>query len=256
MPDDRSPDPPLALTVLTVNVHKGFTSFNRRFMLGELREALRRAAPDIVFLQEVLGEHRQHALRWPGWPALSQYEYLADSLWSDYAYGRNAVYPYGHHGNAILSRYPILSFRNHDVTVAGHEGRGMLHCVIHPPAWARPLHAFCVHLGLRAGHRRLQLQRLCELAGSDAPGDEPMIIAGDFNDWRLQADRFMSGCGASEVYTSRLGRPARSFPAWWPLLRLDRVYVRGFRAWRPLAMESRVWARLSDHAPLSAEVVL
>ncbi|MGE8680304.1 MAG: EEP domain-containing protein, partial [Achromobacter marplatensis] len=29
------------LTVLTVNTHKGFTSFNRRFMLHDLRAALR-----------------------------------------------------------------------------------------------------------------------------------------------------------------------------------------------------------------------
>jgi endonuclease/exonuclease/phosphatase family metal-dependent hydrolase len=244
------------ITVLTVNVHKGFTSFNRRFMLGDLRDALRRAAPDIVFLQEVLGEHRKHASRWPDWPALSQYEFLADSLWSDYAYGRNAVYPSGHHGNAILSRYPIQSFRNHDVSVGRHESRGMLHCVIRPPEWAGPLHAFCVHLGLRGGHRKLQLKRLCELATHDAPQDEPLIIAGDFNDWRLQANKAMARCGASEVYATGLGRCARSFPSWYPLLRLDRVYVRGFRAWKPLAVESRVWSRLSDHAPLCARVVL
>ncbi len=49
------------VTVLTVNTHKGFTGFNRRFMLHELREALRTASPDIVFLQEVLGEHQGHA---------------------------------------------------------------------------------------------------------------------------------------------------------------------------------------------------
>ncbi|HYG43308.1 MAG TPA: EEP domain-containing protein, partial [Bordetella sp.] len=29
------------LTLLTVNVHKGFTLFNRRFILHELRAALR-----------------------------------------------------------------------------------------------------------------------------------------------------------------------------------------------------------------------
>ena len=53
MPSSRYIDA-TTLTVLTVNTHKGFTSFNRRFMLHELREALRMASPDIVFLQEVL----------------------------------------------------------------------------------------------------------------------------------------------------------------------------------------------------------
>lgn len=66
--------------LLTVNTHKGFTSFNRRFMLHDLREALRHASPDIVFLQEVVGAHAGHADRFPDWPALSQYEYLADTL--------------------------------------------------------------------------------------------------------------------------------------------------------------------------------
>ncbi|MBY0409567.1 MAG: hypothetical protein K2Q97_05430, partial [Burkholderiaceae bacterium] len=32
---------PIAFKVLTVNVHKGFTTFNRRFMLHELRDAVR-----------------------------------------------------------------------------------------------------------------------------------------------------------------------------------------------------------------------
>ncbi|WP_195846368.1 endonuclease/exonuclease/phosphatase family protein, partial [Bordetella pertussis] len=135
------PPEPIRLRILTVNAHKGFTSFNRRFILHELREALREARPDLVFLQEVLGEHQRHAARHARWPAVSQYEFLADTLWSAYAYGRNAVYPDGHHGNAVLSKYPIVSHRNEDLSV---------------------LHALCVHLGLREAHRQEQLRRLCQ----------------------------------------------------------------------------------------------
>ncbi len=36
--------------VLTINTHKGFTSFNRRFILPELRDAVRANSADIVFL--------------------------------------------------------------------------------------------------------------------------------------------------------------------------------------------------------------
>ncbi|MGO4401228.1 endonuclease/exonuclease/phosphatase family protein [Achromobacter sp. PAB15] len=250
-------DSPRTLTVLTVNTHKGFTSFNRRFMLHDLREALRTAAPDVVFLQEVLGEHQTHAERHPhAWPALSQYEFLADTLWTDFAYGRNAVYPAGHHGNAILSRYPIERYENHDVSVDGHEGRGLLHCVLRIPEFATPVHAICVHLGLLERHRGQQLNDLCELVAREVPDDEPLLIAGDFNDWRLNADRLMRGCGTQEVFTTRLGRPARTFPARWPLLRLDRIYVRNVRDWRPVPLASRVWSRLSDHVPISAEIAL
>ncbi|MQU56144.1 EEP domain-containing protein, partial [Pseudomonas sp. FSL R10-1339] len=60
--------------VLTVNMHKGFTALNRRFILPELREAVRATGADVVFLQEVLGEHDKHASRYDAWPAVSQYE--------------------------------------------------------------------------------------------------------------------------------------------------------------------------------------
>jgi endonuclease/exonuclease/phosphatase family metal-dependent hydrolase len=90
------------LRVLTVNTHKGFTALNRRFILPELREAVRATSADLVFLQEVLGGHDGHATRYQDWPSMSQYEFLADSMWSDFAYGQNAVYPDGHHGNALL----------------------------------------------------------------------------------------------------------------------------------------------------------
>src|SRR5690606_36700596 len=46
----EGPAPPMPhFTVLTVNTHKGFTAFNRRFILHELREAVRAVDADIVF---------------------------------------------------------------------------------------------------------------------------------------------------------------------------------------------------------------
>ena len=60
------------LTVLTLNVHKGFTLFNRRFILPELREAVRSTGADLVFLQEVHGTHHHHAERHPKWPQTPQ----------------------------------------------------------------------------------------------------------------------------------------------------------------------------------------
>jgi endonuclease/exonuclease/phosphatase family metal-dependent hydrolase len=47
-------------TVLTVNIHKGFTALNRRFILPELREAVRSVGADMVFLQEIHGTHERH----------------------------------------------------------------------------------------------------------------------------------------------------------------------------------------------------
>lgn len=242
------------LRVLTVNVHKGFSPLNRHFILPDLRDAVRTTGADVVFLQEVHGTHRRHARRHAQWPVVPQYEYLADTLWRQYAYGRNAVYPDGDHGNAVLSRFPIVHVHNHDVSMPGPEQRGLLHCVLHLPQAGRKVHAVCVHLGLREGHRRQQVQRLCELVRREVPADAPLLVAGDFNDWRLRAHETLARAGLREVHASGLGFLPRTFPARWPLLRLDRIYVRGVRAHRPVALARRPWAHLSDHAPLAAEV--
>ena len=144
------------LHVATYNIHKGFSFFRRRMVIHEVREHLRRLDTDLVFLQEVQGNHDQHARRIHNWPAQPQHEFLADSVWTDFAYGRNAVYDDGHHGNAILSRYPIVRWDNQDISAHRFERRGLLHCEIEIPGWPELLHCICVHLALTAGHRNRQ----------------------------------------------------------------------------------------------------
>lgn len=246
----------MAITILTVNLHKGFGFLNRRFILPELREAVRSVSADVVFLQEVMGEHEIHAAQIPNWPAAPHYEFLADTLWADYAYGRNAVYPQGHHGNALLSKFPIQTYHNHDVTVEGRERRGLLHCELAVPGQAQPLHAICVHLGLLESHRQAQVQALCELIDS-LPQEAPVVVSGDFNDWRQHAHHRLSRCaGLNEVFVQAHGAAARTFPARWPVLRLDRIYVRGASAQKPVVLPRKPWSHLSDHAPLAAEICL
>ncbi len=244
----------VSLNVLTMNMHMGFGIFNRRFILPELREAVRSVSADIVFLQEVHGEQQSHARSVKGWPTISQYEFLADAMWSDFAYGRNAVYPDGDHGNALLSKYPIIQHENLDISIDGTEQRGLLHCILDVPNAGR-VHAVCVHLGLFESHRRQQLKLLAELMAR-LPEGEPVIVAGDFNDWRQRADALLQGIGLYEVFVEHFGAPAKSFPARLPLLRLDRVYVRNATSHRPKVLSSRPWSHLSDHAPLAVELTL
>lgn len=246
----------LSFRVLTVNIHKGFTVWNRKFVLHELREAVRSVGADVVFLQEVLGTHAKHQLRFSNWPETPHYEFLADTIWSQFAYGRNSVYPSGHHGNALLSKFPIEHHQNRDVSVGG-ERRGMLHCVLRIPGCDTRVHAICVHLGLQEHHRRKQLDHLCELVRSEVAADEPLIVAGDFNDWRRRAHQILErGAGLREVFVHAYGQAARTFPARWPALQLDRIYVRNARVHAPVVLPRRPWSHLSDHAPLAAEIQL
>jgi endonuclease/exonuclease/phosphatase family metal-dependent hydrolase len=242
-------------TVLTVNVHKGFTLFNRRFILPELRDAVRSVGADIVFLQEVQGSHSGHASRFIGWPEVPQYEFLADTMWTDFAYGRNAVYPAGHHGNAVLSKFPITRHQNRDVTVLGKEKRGLLHCELDVPGYPRVIHAICVHLGLRESQRRSQIELLCDLIDHEVPADAPLVVAGDFNDWRERGHPQLLRCsGLVEAFHSTSGQFARTFPARLPLLPLDRIYVRNLMIEKPLVLSMRPWSHLSDHAALAADL--
>lgn len=248
--------PPLSFKVLTVNVHKGFTTFNRRFMLHELRNAVRDVAADLVFLQEVVGAHSRHADRVANFPQEPHYEFLADTIWSQFAYGRNAVYTNGHHGNALLSKFPITHYENHNISVTGPERRGMLHCVIEPPTHPRPVHAICVHLGLQEAHRQQQLRDVCKLVNSFDP-DDAVVVAGDFNDWRGRAhDVLRSQADLHEVFVQSTGRAVRTFPASMPMLALDRIYVRNASLNTPLHLPRQPWDKLSDHAPLAAEIAL
>lgn len=243
-----------AVNVLTLNCHMGFDLLGRRFVLHELRDAVRSVSADVVFLQEVMGEHQLHARRHAGWPDAPQYEFLADSIWSHSAYGRNAVYPHGHHGNALLSKYAIRSHRNCDVSVQGHEQRGLLHCQLAVDDGPHPLHAICVHLGLRESHRRRQLELLCAVVEDSVPRDAPLVVAGDFNDWRAKGHPIVERCGLREAFLDATGRLARTFPARWPLMPVDRIYVRNATASATQVLTTHPWTHLSDHAPLRARV--
>ena len=211
-----------------------------------MRDALRTSRADLVFLQEI------GAVAGPE-PRMNQYEVLADGVWAQHAYGRNAVATGGHHGNALLSKYPVATWRNVDASVGQAEPRGLLHAVIAPDGGREPLHAICLHLALRESHRRRQIDRLLDLVLHEVPDGAPLVIAGDFNDWRERAHRRLILSGLQEVHAAAMGRPARTFPARAPWLRLDRIYVRNVRH-RPVKISARDWRMLSDHLPLAAEL--
>ncbi len=245
------------LHIATYNIHKGFSQFNRRMVVHDLRDRLRVLNPDIIFLQEVQGLHLGRALTHSNWPASPQHKFLAEDTWQETAYGGNAVYDHGHHGNAILSRFPILSAQNEDISGHRFERRGMLHSTIQLPDFAAPVHCVCVHLGLTGGGRRRQMEILAQHMERVAADTAPLIVAGDFNDWRNHADDILvDRLGVIEVFGGAVGRPARSFPSTLPVFRLDRIYVRGFRIDRAEVHYGPPWSKISDHAALSAHLAL
>ena len=242
------------LRVVTLNIHKGLSQFNRRVVIHDLREGLRALKADLVFLQEVAGLNQRHALRFAAWPGESQHEFLAGEE-LQHVYGRNAVHQYGHYGNAVLSRFPILSSENEDVSDHRFERRGLLHTVVKVPGWKRNLHCVCVHLSLHERGRGRQLDAIAARMEEIADNQMPIIVAGDFNDWRQRASGILEKkLGMTEVSVAAGGRHSRTFPSLLPLLRLDRIYVRGFKVLKTQVHRGAPWSQLSDHLAVSAEL--
>lgn len=247
------------LSLLTCNINAGFDLSRRRFLLPRLRHALREVAADIVLLQEVLGAHAGHARRHAQWPRASQHDYLADAHWPHRVYGRNAIFQQGDQGNAILSSQPIVRWENRDVSIHGHEPRGLLHAVLQfadadASNGSSTLHVINVHLGLRESHRRDQIAALCRLVEFEIPATVPLVVAGDFNDWRQRGHRLLRGAGLREAFEEAEGRLARTFPSALPLLPLDRIYLRNLGVESLRTLSAQPWSRLSDHVALVARL--
>lgn len=186
----------------------------------------------------------------------SAIEFLADAYWLDWHYGKNAVYPRGHHGNAILSRYPLNKGLNYDLSAYRFERRGALHSVFEKKRLTggmQSIHCFSIHLTLFERGRKRQITQLIDEI-SYLAHSAPVIIAGDFNDWRNSLGPLMASYGFQEVFEMLCGKPARTYPAFQPLLRMDRIYVRGLSARSARTLEH--WANLSDHIGLLAELDL
>lgn len=242
------------LRVLTYNIHKGFSFNNRQFILHEIREGLRSTDVDLVFIQEIHGEQLRHQGRIGQWPVESQFEFLADSVWPHYAYGKNAIYNHGHHGNAILSKYPIKQSRNIILSRLKRASRGLLHGIIELPGYKKDLHVICVHLELFRFEQRRQLEVIRQHILEFIDDNEPLVVAGDFNDWRGRSARFLGReLGLVEAHHQRYGAHAFTYPAFWPVLKVDRIYFRGIELSDAGCLTGNPWDTLSDHSPLYAE---
>ncbi|SAI51939.1 endonuclease/exonuclease/phosphatase family protein [Bordetella ansorpii] len=282
------------LRVVSYNIHKGRSALGGRESLNELRLGLYGLRPDLVFLQEVQGRNETATV------IDQQHQSLAAALHMQVAYGRNAIRNRSDHGNALLSRFPILDFENQDISDHRMEQRGLLHARI--DVGGTKVHCFVVHLGLFAASRSRQILALTERIAAQVQSHEPIVIAGDFNDWGDKlAPLFVQQLGLYEVFSNaprshggelpklrdsvrrlsqvlrgtaqhpgmmernnQLGMggaycpvpPPRTFPAVFPWFRLDRIYQRGFAVRSARVLHGRQWSRLSDHAPLLAELEL
>jgi len=149
-------------------------------------------------------------------------------------------------GNAVLTRHRVVDVHRFDLSVAGREARGAIAATV--DVRGTIVHVLAAHLGLRVGERRFQVRQILDYL--DSVGHNFVVVLGDFNDW-------LPGRSVVHVLDDRLGRPPRpaSFPVFWPVVPLDRVWVNPIRALRRIAVHKTPTARVaSDHFPVVADI--
>ncbi|MDO5650939.1 MAG: endonuclease/exonuclease/phosphatase family protein [Moraxella sp.] len=244
------------ITVVSYNIHKGMSPLNRIVTLHEMGNALQSAAPDILCLQEVQGQNLKRAVAFNEYPNESQHAWFGEYLKLSKAYGKNAEYAHGHHGNAVLSRHPLDPKHNVNITVNRLEKRGVLHCEVHPVGWRESVVVLNAHLNLLHKDRVKQYQTISDYIHHEIDEKKPLILAGDFNDWSKKSLELLTPLGLTEVFDKLHGDVPATFPAKLPLLSLDRIYVRNLTVEQATVHAGVPWSRLSDHLPISAVLSL
>lgn len=231
--------------IATYNIHKG-RGIDGRVRIERIVRVLREIDADIVALQEVINRHDRSQEE-------DQAGYLANALGYAFTVGETRNHRLGVMANVTLSRWPIESSRQIDLSVPGRQPRGALRTDIR--VRDDLLHVFNVHLGTAARERRAQARLIDErlLKVLDVPGQR--VVLGDFNDWnhglvtRMLSEEFHLTDLAKHV------RRTRAYPAGLPLLHLDHIYLdHRLKILEARFHRNRLSLIASDHLPLVVNV--
>jgi endonuclease/exonuclease/phosphatase family metal-dependent hydrolase len=225
--------------VCTWNIHE-CVGRDRRRDPARVAAMLREISADVFALQEVHSDERRGGL-------LDQARFLAEALGLEAVAGPTLERRGGRYGNLVLSRLPVRDVRRHDLSFPGREPRGALEVDLEIPDGR--LRVVATHLGLRAAERAMQARTLLAQLRGEEP-DRTLILLGDWNEW-------LPWRAALRLARRRFGSfPApRTFPAWRPMLALDRIWVAPRERLETIATHrSPLAVRASDHLPLVARV--
>ncbi len=243
--------------VLTYNIHRAI-GVDRRFRPGRIVDIIAEHHPDVAVLQEVdEGVPRSREMD------LAR-EIARQAGFPHVAVGHNVSLRKGRYGNATLSRHPIRSRRNIDLTVGMRKRRGCQHTSIDVRGRGGHVHrleVFNLHLGLSAREREQQAGLLlASREFADLPHHTPCLVVGDFNDWRsLLRPVFtdLLGFRCATDRPRRLSRALPTYPSFFPRGGLDRIYFRGsLRLVAARACRMKLAKVASDHLPVIGDFIL
>lgn len=220
------------LRIMTWNVHGTF-HLNPKFDLDGVCSVIRHWSPDVVALQEVDSRGRND----------DPFVQLAKAVGDHRVDARSIVTEDGDYGQALLSRWPFAEKPEIvDVSYQEREPRRAISAYILSDIVGE-VRIVATHLGLSIHERHAQAHALIDLVRPTRT-----LVIGDFNDWFWVKSVRGVLAKACPVRT-RL----RTFPAWLPMMRLDRIYVSRDGMIRSVWTDRKARA-YSDHLPVIADV--
>lgn len=236
---------PLTIRVLSYNVHHG-EGTDGKLDLARLASVIEAAKPDLVALQEidVLAERTGK---------IDQAAELSRLTKLHVAFGASMEFQGGQYGNAVLSRWPIVSSKVHPLPRFGDgEPRSVFVCEIDLPGREEHLPFFATHFGFHAGtHERLASVETIEEIVKAMPS-RPAILAGDLND--VPGSEPLEKLAETWKLTNQ--KPMPTVPVEQPTKQIDFVLYRPEERWRTVDVTVLEEAVASDHRPILAEVEL
>ena len=229
------------MLVATYNAHRG-RGARGAFRPERIARVIAEIGPDLIALQEA-----QHYLR-PG-------KEMFDAEWLERELGLQLLRLAGRGGeqgwrsNLVLVRRGAKLLRPATgLRIGGMEPRGAILAEL-DLGWG-PFRLLATHLSLGAARRRHQAEALLGAMRAGEGAALPTLLLGDLNEWR-------PGASALAVLEPVFGPapPAPTFPAFRPLLSLDRImgHPRGLvPAVTP--HDTPLARRASDHLPLTARI--
>jgi endonuclease/exonuclease/phosphatase family metal-dependent hydrolase len=239
---------PQSIRIATYNIHKG-RGLDGRVRIERILNVLRDIEADIIALQEVVVNPNGRSIQ------ANQARYLSEELGHSYHFAETRMHRLGWFGNMTLSRWPIQSAHQIDLSVKGRQPRAALRTDIRLDNGV--LHVFNVHLGTAMRERRKQAKLIDErlLRVLDISGQR--VVLGDFNDWNhgLVTQMLRQAFNLTDL-AQHLPR-TRAYPALLPLLHLDHIYLdHNLRIEGAQFHRTRRSLIASDHLPLVVDVRL
>lgn len=207
--------------VLTFNIHHG-VGIDGKLNLSRIAEVIQESGADLVGLNEVdrsFSKRSDH---------VDQIQWLSEKLNMHYAFGpATAIQSQNdamlkEYGNALLSRYPIISHENHPFQSGNRmfEGRSLLQTEVE--IQEQRVKLFVTHLSLSPLKQNKQVEYILKKREETRL---PVIFFGDYNtrpgtrQWKKITSKVTDVCHSFQ------SAPCKTFPSFRPKVQLDYIFV-------------------------------